>query len=120
MPASRSGYPSISTSKWISAATKKIADSSPSMRRIRELTLPLATPTVGSNVVPWSQRGSSVTVGSVTGSPTRVARDLFAPLAPNYEQWAAVLSLAQDGRWRSHMIRQIAVERGDTALDVAA
>lgn len=57
---------------------------------------------------------------ALTGSPTRVARELFAPLAPNYERWAQVLSLAQDGRWRRHMIRQLAVERGDTALDVAA
>jgi demethylmenaquinone methyltransferase/2-methoxy-6-polyprenyl-1,4-benzoquinol methylase len=56
----------------------------------------------------------------VTGSPTRVARDLFAPLAPNYERWAEVLSLAQDGRWRRHVIHQLAVERGDMALDVAA
>jgi demethylmenaquinone methyltransferase/2-methoxy-6-polyprenyl-1,4-benzoquinol methylase len=56
----------------------------------------------------------------VTGSPTRVARDLFAPLAPNYERWAEVLSLAQDGRWRRHLIHRLAVERGDVALDVAA
>jgi demethylmenaquinone methyltransferase/2-methoxy-6-polyprenyl-1,4-benzoquinol methylase len=59
-------------------------------------------------------------VGVVTGSPTRVARDLFAPLAPNYERWAEVLSLAQDGRWRRHLIHELAVERGDVALDVAA
>lgn len=56
----------------------------------------------------------------VTGSPTRVARELFAPLAPDYERWAKVLSLTQDGRWRRHMIHRIAVERGDRALDVAA
>jgi demethylmenaquinone methyltransferase/2-methoxy-6-polyprenyl-1,4-benzoquinol methylase len=62
----------------------------------------------------------SGTVKMVTGSPTRVARALFAPLAPNYERWADVLSLHQDGRWRKCMVRQIAVERGDTALDVAA
>lgn len=56
----------------------------------------------------------------VTGSPTRVARDLFAPLAPGYERWAGVLSMGQDARWRARMIRELAIREGDSALDVAA
>jgi len=56
----------------------------------------------------------------VIGSPTRLAQDLFAPLAPGYERWARILSLGQDPRWRRHMVRSIAVEPGSEALDIAA
>jgi demethylmenaquinone methyltransferase/2-methoxy-6-polyprenyl-1,4-benzoquinol methylase len=62
----------------------------------------------------------SGTVPLVTESPTRIARDLFAPLAPGYERWAEILSMGQDGRWRSRMIAQLAIEPGEVALDVAA
>lgn len=62
----------------------------------------------------------SGTVPSVTGSPSRMARDLFAPLAPGYERWARVLSLGQDKRWRSQMVTRLAIEPGQLALDAAA
>lgn len=60
------------------------------------------------------------TVPEVTASPTRLARDLFAPLAPGYERWARILSLGQDGRWRAQMVERLEVRPGDIALDIAA
>jgi demethylmenaquinone methyltransferase / 2-methoxy-6-polyprenyl-1,4-benzoquinol methylase len=56
----------------------------------------------------------------VTGSPTRLAQTLFAPLAPGYERWARILSMGQDPRWRRHMVTAIGVGPGDLVLDVAA
>ncbi|HYJ23964.1 MAG TPA: class I SAM-dependent methyltransferase [Acidimicrobiia bacterium] len=56
----------------------------------------------------------------MTATPTRIARALFAPLAPGYERWARILSMGQDGRWRAHMIEAIAPRPGDVALDIAA
>ena len=60
------------------------------------------------------------TVPQVTATPPRVARALFASLAPGYERWARILSMGQDGRWRAHMVGAIAPRRGDVALDIAA
>lgn len=60
------------------------------------------------------------TVRSVIGSTTRLAQDLFSPLAPGYERWARILSLGQDPRWRRHMVRAIAVEPASEVLDIAA
>ena len=60
------------------------------------------------------------TVPQVTATPPRIARALFAPLAPGYERWARILSMGQDGRWRAHMVHAIAPRRGDMALDIAA
>ncbi|MGH8872396.1 MAG: class I SAM-dependent methyltransferase [Acidimicrobiia bacterium] len=56
----------------------------------------------------------------MTGSPTRLAQDLFAPLAPRYDRWARILSMGQDGRWRRHMVEGIDLEPGAAVLDVAA
>ncbi|HEU5112170.1 MAG TPA: class I SAM-dependent methyltransferase [Acidimicrobiia bacterium] len=53
-------------------------------------------------------------------TPPRIARALFAPLAPGYERWARILSMGQDGRWRARMVQAIAPRPGDTALDIAA
>jgi len=50
----------------------------------------------------------------------RDALDLFAPIAANYERWAAVLSLGQDPRWRAEMVSRLDVPTGSRVLDVAA
>lgn len=47
-------------------------------------------------------------------------QELFAPLAKDYERWAAVLSMGQDARWRRRMVANLGVEPGDRVLDVAA
>ena len=53
-------------------------------------------------------------------SPPRVALGLFRPIAHNYERWAAILSLGQDGRWRRALVGGLTVDRGSLILDVAA
>ena len=52
--------------------------------------------------------------------PSARTRELFAPLAADYELWAAVLSLGQDARWRQRMVADLQVDAGDRVLDVAA
>lgn len=52
--------------------------------------------------------------------PNRLARRLFAPIAPSYERWARLLSLGQDGRWRRRMVAGLNLGPGMTVLDVAA
>jgi demethylmenaquinone methyltransferase/2-methoxy-6-polyprenyl-1,4-benzoquinol methylase len=47
------------------------------------------------------------------------ARTLFAPLAPTYDRYAAVLSLGQDTRWRRFLVSRVEAGPGDTVLDVA-
>ncbi len=47
------------------------------------------------------------------------ARQLFAPLGPTYERWAAVLSFGQDPRWRRFLVSRIEAGPNDTVLDVA-
>jgi demethylmenaquinone methyltransferase / 2-methoxy-6-polyprenyl-1,4-benzoquinol methylase len=51
-------------------------------------------------------------------SRTHKARELFAPLGPTYDQYARLLSLGQDPRWRSFLVSRIppAAQR---VLDVA-
>jgi demethylmenaquinone methyltransferase/2-methoxy-6-polyprenyl-1,4-benzoquinol methylase len=47
------------------------------------------------------------------------ARELFAPLGPSYDRYAALLSFGQDPRWRRFLVSRVDVGRGDTVLDVA-
>jgi demethylmenaquinone methyltransferase/2-methoxy-6-polyprenyl-1,4-benzoquinol methylase len=47
------------------------------------------------------------------------ARTLFAPLAPTYDRYAAMLSLGQDPRWRRFLVTRIEAGPRDTVLDVA-
>lgn len=60
------------------------------------------------------------TIAEVSESITRMAQDLFAPLAPGYERWAKILSLGQDSRWRNRMVDGIDNLSGATVLDIAA
>ena len=52
-------------------------------------------------------------------SPTTFAQELFAGLPARYDRLAAVLSLAQDRRWRREMIDHVASTDPATVLDVA-
>ena len=56
----------------------------------------------------------------MTTTPAQTERRLFAPIAPTYERWAAVLSLAQDGRWRRLMIDGLDLPREARIVDVAS
>jgi demethylmenaquinone methyltransferase / 2-methoxy-6-polyprenyl-1,4-benzoquinol methylase len=47
------------------------------------------------------------------------ARDLFAPLGPTYDRYAAALSFRQDPRWRRFLVSRIEADVDDTVLDVA-
>jgi demethylmenaquinone methyltransferase/2-methoxy-6-polyprenyl-1,4-benzoquinol methylase len=49
-----------------------------------------------------------------------VAIRLFAPIAPNYDRWSAILSLGQDPRWRREMVEGLDLPSGSRVLDVAA
>ena len=49
----------------------------------------------------------------------RHAIDLFRPLGPTYDRYAALLSLGQDPRWRRFLVSRFDVGPGDTVLDVA-
>lgn len=53
-------------------------------------------------------------------SPPSVALNLFRPIARDYERWASILSLGQDGRWRRKLVGELGVPRGSLILDVAA
>ncbi len=57
---------------------------------------------------------------TVTAAQGRKAIGLFAPIANNYERWAAVLSLGQDPRWRTTMVAKLRLPAGARVLDVAA
>ena len=46
------------------------------------------------------------------------ARELFAPLGPNYDRVGATLSFGQDPRWRRTMVSRVPRD-GGTVLDVA-
>jgi len=50
---------------------------------------------------------------------TAHARQLFAPLGPTYDRYAALLSFGQDPRWRRFLVSRIEAGPGDTVLDVA-
>jgi demethylmenaquinone methyltransferase/2-methoxy-6-polyprenyl-1,4-benzoquinol methylase len=56
--------------------------------------------------------------------PNRFARDLFGPLPTQYDRLEAILSLGQNGRWRSAMIDKVLAGRpagdGMLILDVAS
>jgi demethylmenaquinone methyltransferase/2-methoxy-6-polyprenyl-1,4-benzoquinol methylase len=47
------------------------------------------------------------------------AKALFAPLAPTYDRYAALLSYGQDPRWRRFLVSRVAAGPGDRVLDVA-
>jgi len=47
------------------------------------------------------------------------ALDLFAPLGPTYDRYAALLSFGQDPRWRRFLVSRMEVGPEDTVLDVA-
>jgi demethylmenaquinone methyltransferase/2-methoxy-6-polyprenyl-1,4-benzoquinol methylase len=64
--------------------------------------------------------GSNVIVHDVRTSPPALAREIFAPIALNYERWAKVLSLGQDARWRRAMVGGLELAAGSRILDVAA
>lgn len=53
-------------------------------------------------------------------SPPQMARELFAPIAPDYERWARLLSLGQDPRWRRALVGGLELPAGVKVLDVAA
>ncbi|MDP9495329.1 MAG: class I SAM-dependent methyltransferase [Actinomycetota bacterium] len=53
-------------------------------------------------------------------SPPRLALGLFRPIAHNYERWASILSLGQDGRWRRRLVAGLGARPGSLILDVAA
>jgi demethylmenaquinone methyltransferase/2-methoxy-6-polyprenyl-1,4-benzoquinol methylase len=55
--------------------------------------------------------------------PNRFARDLFGPLPARYDRLAEILSLGQNGRWRSAMVDRVLPVAGDgqrVILDVAS
>ena len=54
-----------------------------------------------------------------TPERTEHARELFAPLGPTYERYAAALSYGQDRRWRRFLVSRIEAAPGDRVLDVA-
>jgi demethylmenaquinone methyltransferase / 2-methoxy-6-polyprenyl-1,4-benzoquinol methylase len=51
---------------------------------------------------------------------SRHARQLFAGIAPEYEWMGAVLSFAQDARWRRTMVSKVNALPGSLVLDVAS
>src|SRR5260370_14032085 len=59
--------------------------------------------------------------------PNRFARELFDPLPARYDRLAEILSLGQNGRWRSAMVDRVLPAAGDepgnghgVILDVAS
>jgi len=52
--------------------------------------------------------------------PEATAARLFQDIAEDYQRWAAILSLGQDGRWRRLMVGGIELDPGSLVLDVAA
>jgi demethylmenaquinone methyltransferase/2-methoxy-6-polyprenyl-1,4-benzoquinol methylase len=49
----------------------------------------------------------------------RRALELFAPLGPTYDRYAALLSFGQDPRWRRFLVSRVEAGPGDVVLDVA-
>jgi demethylmenaquinone methyltransferase/2-methoxy-6-polyprenyl-1,4-benzoquinol methylase len=47
------------------------------------------------------------------------ARELFAPLGPTYDRYAALLSFGQDPLWRRYLVSRVQADRHDIVLDVA-
>jgi demethylmenaquinone methyltransferase/2-methoxy-6-polyprenyl-1,4-benzoquinol methylase len=58
-------------------------------------------------------------VAEAASARTRHALDLFAPLGPTYDRYAALLSLGQDPRWRRFLVSRLAADPSDRVLDVA-
>jgi len=54
-----------------------------------------------------------------TSPRKRHAIDLFAPLGPTYDRYAALLSFGQDPRWRRFLVSRVDAPRGARVLDVA-
>jgi demethylmenaquinone methyltransferase / 2-methoxy-6-polyprenyl-1,4-benzoquinol methylase len=52
--------------------------------------------------------------------PNRFARDLFGPLPARYDSLAEILSLGQNGRWRSAMVDHVLPVGDGGILDVAS
>jgi demethylmenaquinone methyltransferase / 2-methoxy-6-polyprenyl-1,4-benzoquinol methylase len=52
-------------------------------------------------------------------APNRQALELFAPLGPTYDRFAALLSFGQDPRWRRFLVSRLDVGPEHTVLDVA-
>jgi demethylmenaquinone methyltransferase / 2-methoxy-6-polyprenyl-1,4-benzoquinol methylase len=52
-------------------------------------------------------------------APNRQALELFAPLGPTYDRYAALLSFGQDPRWRRFLVSCVDVGPEQTVLDVA-
>jgi demethylmenaquinone methyltransferase / 2-methoxy-6-polyprenyl-1,4-benzoquinol methylase len=50
----------------------------------------------------------------------RFARELFAPIAQDYELWSKALSLGQDPRWRRTLVEGLGLPPWSRVLDVAA
>jgi demethylmenaquinone methyltransferase/2-methoxy-6-polyprenyl-1,4-benzoquinol methylase len=53
------------------------------------------------------------------GAINDTARALFAPLAGDYDRWAAILSFAQDPHWRRFLVERVPVNADARVLDVA-
>jgi demethylmenaquinone methyltransferase/2-methoxy-6-polyprenyl-1,4-benzoquinol methylase len=53
------------------------------------------------------------------GAINDTARALFAPLGGDYDRWAAILSFAQDPRWRRFLVEHVPVAADARVLDVA-
>ena len=53
------------------------------------------------------------------GAINDTARALFAPLGGDYDRWAAILSFAQDPRWRRFLVAHVPVGADARVLDVA-
>jgi len=51
--------------------------------------------------------------------PSTLARELFAPLGPTYDRYAALLSFGQDPRWRRFLVSRVAAGPEQRVLDVA-
>ena len=51
---------------------------------------------------------------------TRLARSIFAGIAPQYSRMGAMMSLGQDGRWRRAMVSNVNASPGSMVLDVAS
>ena len=58
-------------------------------------------------------------VAEAPSARKRLARELFAPLGPTYDRYAALLSFGQDGRWRRFLVSRVPVGREAVVLDVA-
>lgn len=50
----------------------------------------------------------------------RLAVELFAPIATDYERWSRALSFWQDPRWRRMLVGGLGLPPGSLVLDVAA